>query len=121
MTLDEAMREVESRFEAVTDYVPGECPTAVNGTNRYVAICSAGPKREGEPTKAFDDPRTAVIAWRDMMVSEHIRHGSPRRLFWRTRPEMQVGREHSKPSRYHVQGREIGPVKFYVYSRLTFA
>lgn len=121
MTLDEITKEFEARFERVECYVEGSPnPSAVNGTNRYVAVCSAGPKAEGMGTDMFDTEDQAVSEFRRAIIAEHERYGHPKVLYWRTKPSLESGRDYELPTAKGFPGRAYGPVKYTVYSRLAF-
>ena len=120
MTLSEAVKTFEQRFALVLDYTPGEDPTGI-GANKYFVLTSGGLKPEGEPDVAmFDAPDIAVSAWLNEALKQHGSRGGSA-LYWRIRPEIVSGHRRGKPTKRAPFGRSIGPLKFRVYSRMTFA
>lgn len=106
MTLDEAVKEFESDFSKVVEFDADQerADCAPGGNNRYVVICSSGPKREAEKAEAFLSVDEAVSKWLEAVRAQHKWAPCPV-LFWRIRPQITS----SRTGKRH-----------FVYSRLTF-
>ena len=83
MTLDEALKEVESRYKCVDGDPYHICQTG----DSYVVLCSGGLKDEGKPCPAYySTPDLAIKAWLDAF--NNYSKGLKGVLYWRVRPEI---------------------------------
>lgn len=83
MTLEEAVKAFESRFETVQDGPPG---CAMENGTEYVTVVSGGVKPNREPIPChFANEEMAVIMW--LAAAVHLTEGK-KNLWWRERPVM---------------------------------
>jgi hypothetical protein len=120
MTLEEAVKEFEADFDKVVEFSPFQerADCAPGGNNRYFVVTSTGPKREGDPSGSCATEDEAIGAWLKAVRAQH-RKIPGKVLFWRSRPELAKGRHRAKGDKRRPMGRQIGPIRFYVYSRWT--
>lgn len=126
MTLEEAIKQFEARFERVVEFDPTcENPRVVPNTEApYFVITCGGRKPEGDLAEWNDEsyqptPEAAAERWFARAVAEHEKLGG-KTLYWRTRPDLSDVRRMTEMS-LHSGGRHYGPTLHTVYSRLAFA
>jgi hypothetical protein len=91
MTLDQATRLFEARFEHVVDWEPHRDPSAAKAPNGepYIAYATGIAKREGStvPLKAIDGRiPILVLMFYERMCRKRL--GKHTTLYWRTKPEL---------------------------------